>query len=79
MGWTGMSSPLASATVAGSDSLSFAGILAGFPSGAASEPDGPEPAVAGFELLALPKRTLRSAVSDILLSSVTNDSPHHAL
>lgn len=35
--------------------------------------------VPGLDELMLPKRTLRSAVSEILLSSVTNDSPHQAL
>jgi hypothetical protein len=62
---------------AGSDSMSLVGaVLVGAPLAGASEffSTGPAP-VAGLEAY----ETLRSAASEILLSSVTNDSPHHAL
>jgi hypothetical protein len=67
---------LTSTAATGSESLSLVGIAA-VPFAANSFgvlSAGPAPA-AGLEAY----WTLRSWVSEILLSSVTNDSPHHAL
>jgi hypothetical protein len=83
-GWRGKSlsigSFVSSTAATGSDSLSLVGRLCSClrgvpvaaPSGFLSERSAP---VTGLE----PYWTLRSPVSEILLSSVTNDSPHQAL